>query len=160
MYSIKKLDRNLFLLDGISSNNIQKLYYQLSHDKKCNYIKDDDFEKWMSHLRNNTGFDVYVMIYTSMTSYIKYEHIPVGIITTMIEPKIIHGLCYVLHVEDLVVDKKHRNKGIAKSLLAHCIQKGKEYECYKVILNCSDEYLDFYDKMGFFKDNNQMIYKI
>ena len=41
----------------------------------------------------------------------------VGIITLLIEQKLIHNGACVAHIEDLVVDKNYLNRGIAKKLI-------------------------------------------
>ena len=66
--------------------------------------------------------------------------------TIIVEQKIIHGFGKVAHIEDIVVDSECRGKGIGKKLIEHLISKSKEYGCYKTILNCSEELVQFYSK--------------
>jgi len=66
--------------------------------------------------------------------------------TLVIEQKIIHGFGKVAHIEDIVVDLDSRGKGIGTKLINHLISKAKEYGCYKTILNCSKELVQFYSK--------------
>ena len=37
------------------------------------------------------------------------------------------------------------------SIVKELIEFGKEKECYKIILNCKDHYVGFYQKMGLIK---------
>ena len=51
----------------------------------------------------------------------------VGSITLIIESKLIHNGYSVGHIEDLVVDKFSRDKGIASQLIKYCIEEAKKY---------------------------------
>ena len=79
----------------------------------------------------------------------------IGSGTIIYEPKIIHGGKSVGHIEDIIVDKNHRNKGIAQNILNMLVKLAKN-TCYKVILDCKEELVDFYSKNGFNKNGNQM----
>lgn len=79
-----------------------------------------------------------------------------GIGSVLIEQKIIHSMGKVGHIEDVVVSKKHRGYGIGKILVNYLTDYCREKGCYKVILNCSDENVAFYEKCGMKKKSNQM----
>ena len=89
--------------------------------------------------------------------YLDEENNIIGAITLIIEQKIIHNGQCVGHIEDFVVTEKEQHKGIGKLLLNNAIQTAKQNNCYKVILNCKDEYVGFYQKMGFKLDGNTMV---
>lgn len=76
--------------------------------------------------------------------------------TIIIEPKIIHGGRPASHIEDIVVLKKYRNKGIAKCLLDSLKKIAIENNCYKIILDCKEELVAFYTNSGFSKKGIQM----
>jgi glucosamine-phosphate N-acetyltransferase len=73
----------------------------------------------------------------------------VGTITLLVEPKIIHNAGKVGHIEDVVVHTKYRKKGIGKLLIDHVKIVAKEKECYKIILDCDEHNIGFYEKSGF-----------
>lgn len=81
---------------------------------------------------------------------------PIGMISLIIEQKLIHGGSKVAHIEDLIVDKAHQHKGYATKLIQHVIALAKLHQCYKCILNCTDEVKPLYDKNGFTKKTNGM----
>ena len=81
---------------------------------------------------------------------------PNGMITLIIEQKLIHSGGKVAHIEDLIVDKAHQHKGYATKLIQHVISVAKLHQCYKCILNCTDEVKPLYDKNGFTKKTNGM----
>jgi glucosamine-phosphate N-acetyltransferase len=76
--------------------------------------------------------------------------------TIIIEPKIIHGGTPAGHIEDIVVLEKWRNKGIAKELLKHLKEIAIHKNCYKIILDCSEHLVSFYENSGFSKKGIQM----
>lgn len=75
----------------------------------------------------------------------------------IIEFKIIHNLGKVGHIEDVVIDKDHRRKGLGKQIIDFLVSKAKEIGCYKVILNCSNNNQVFYENCNFIKKENQMV---
>jgi len=69
--------------------------------------------------------------------------------TIFIEQKFIHNLGKVGHIEDIVVNKTHRGNKLGKMMINHLISIGKQYKCYKIILDCDKKNVDFYKKCGF-----------
>ena len=84
----------------------------------------------------------------------------IGMITVFIEQKLIHGGKCIAHIEDLVVDKGHRKKGISMALINHVVKYVEGANCYKIILNCSRELSDVYKKSKFEEKGVQMAYYI
>ena len=80
----------------------------------------------------------------------------IGTGTIIYEPKIIHNGKYVGHIEDIVVSEKHRNFGIARSILTELKKHAYVKDCYKVILDCSEENIKFYEKNDFIYKGSQM----
>ena len=80
----------------------------------------------------------------------------IGTGTIIYEPKIIHNGKYVGHIEDIVVGEKHRNLGIARSILTELKKHAYVKDCYKVILDCSEENIKFYEKNDFIYKGAQM----
>ena len=60
------------------------------------------------------------------------------------------------HIEDVVVSKQHRGRGIGELLIEDLVKTAKKEQCYKIILNCSDKNVPFYNKFGFSKVDNGM----
>jgi glucosamine-phosphate N-acetyltransferase len=80
----------------------------------------------------------------------------IGSGTIIYEPKIIHGGKYVGHIEDIVVNEKHRSLGIARSILTELKNIAYRKDCYKVILDCGEENRSFYEKNDFLYKGIQM----
>ena len=60
-------------------------------------------------------------------------------------------------IEDVVVDKKERGKGIGKLLIEHLINFSKSKSCDKIILNSKESNIPFYNKLGFVQNEIQMV---
>lgn len=74
---------------------------------------------------------------------------PLGSITCIMEPKVIHDGKFVAHVEDVVVHPKARGQKIASQLLHHVQQFARDHNCYKILLHCHPSLLSFYEGFGF-----------
>ena len=60
-------------------------------------------------------------------------------------------------IEDVVVKENQRGKGIGKLLVKNLIEKAKKNNCDKIILSSSEKNLKFYEKLGFQKNEFEMI---
>ena len=60
-------------------------------------------------------------------------------------------------IEDVAVNKDHRGKGIGKSIVEKLIEIGKQKNCDKIVLNTSEKNSKFYEKIGFEKNEIQMV---
>lgn len=69
--------------------------------------------------------------------------------TIIIEPKIIREGKNVGHIEDIVVAKHMRGKGISSKILNILKIFARSSNCYKVILDCDNNIKNFYIKNGF-----------
>jgi len=64
------------------------------------------------------------------------------------------GLCG--HIEDIVVDKSVRGKNLGLKLIKILTSIGAHMKCYKVILDCEEKNVAFYEKCGFTKKDVMM----
>ena len=82
----------------------------------------------------------------------------VGSTTLLIEQKFIHDGGLVGHIEDVVVRKDCEGKGIGIKLVTSLLERAKEKNCYKTILDCKDDVKQFYERIGFKHESNSMRY--
>ena len=82
----------------------------------------------------------------------------VGSTTLLIEQKFIHDGGLVGHIEDVVVRKEYEGKGIGVKLVTSMLERAKEKNCYKTILDCKDDLKQFYERIGFKHESNGMRY--
>ncbi len=63
----------------------------------------------------------------------------------------------VLSIQDVFVEEEYRGEGVGKSLVQSIIKYGKtDNAVYKIILECSDRNVEFYEKLGFRLHENHM----
>ena len=82
----------------------------------------------------------------------------VGSTTLLVEQKFIHNGGRVGHIEDVVVSKEYEGRGLGIKLVSSLLEKAKVMNCYKTILDCQDELIPFYERIGFKQESNQMRY--
>ena len=103
-----------------------------------------------SELTVDTFLDIFDNLTDNIHIYvIEYNNKIIATGTLLIEQKFIHDGKKVGHIEDIVVDKEFRGKGLGKKIILYLIEKSRTYRCYKTILNCSHENIGFYEKLGF-----------
>lgn len=87
---------------------------------------------------------------------IEHDNIIIATITLLIEEKIIHEFGKVGHIEDVVIHENYRNRGIGKQMVTFATKLAKDEGCYKVILNCSNKNVVFYENCGYEKKEYEM----
>lgn len=80
----------------------------------------------------------------------------VGTGSVLLEPKFIRGGAPCAHIEDIVVDSKARGQNVGKEIIERLIEFAKDRGCYKVILDCAEGNVPFYEKCGLTKKECQM----
>uniref|UniRef100_A0A7C2JYW0 glucosamine-phosphate N-acetyltransferase n=1 Tax=Schlesneria paludicola TaxID=360056 RepID=A0A7C2JYW0_9PLAN len=73
----------------------------------------------------------------------------VGTATLLIEPKFIHSGGVVGHIEDVAVHQAYQQHGVGALLVRHVLEECRAAGCYKVILDCAEKVIPFYEKLGF-----------
>ena len=84
------------------------------------------------------------------------NHQVIGSATLLIEQKFIHNGGKAGHIEDVVTRKGYEGKGIGREILKELIKIAKDNECYKIILDCDEKLVKFYEKLGFKKHSIMM----
>ena len=82
----------------------------------------------------------------------------IGTTTLFIEQKFIHNGGLVGHIEDVVVRKDYEGKGVGIKLVTSMLERAKEKNCYKTILDCKDDVKQFYERIGFKHESSGMRY--
>jgi glucosamine-phosphate N-acetyltransferase len=77
--------------------------------------------------------------------------------TLYIENKIIHEFGKVGHIEDVVIDISIRGKKLGKKIVQNLIDLSEKNGCYKVILNCNENNIKFYEKCGLIQKEYEMV---
>lgn len=134
--------------DGIVFRKIEKNDYNknyiplLQHLTTVNpeEISMETFYNFVDNLDNS--HNIYVLEN-------RFNHIIIGTITLLIENKIIHNMGKVGHIEDVVVDPRYRGNKFGQQLIENVTNIAQKANCYKVILDCSEHNVPFYEKCNF-----------
>ena len=73
----------------------------------------------------------------------------IGTVSLLIEQKFIHNGGKVGHIEDVATRKGYEGMGIGTALVERSVGFATQMKCYKVILDCSENNVPFYKKIGF-----------
>ena len=124
--------------------------------REFNILTDgDDVKRILEKAFNTTvSFDNYT---DNKTVYVlEVDNKVVATATLVVINKFIHNGSRMGLIEDVATDELTRGKGYASLIIKELIDKAKLIDCYKVILNCNDELVTFYEKSGFMKSGSLM----
>ena len=128
---------------------------------------EDGFLESLDNLRNASNLDrtvareILKKIISNQDHIIHVAEIDgkiIGSTTLLIEQKFIHNGGRVGHIEDVVVSKEFEGRGIGMKLVVSLLKKAKTMNCYKTILDCKEDLIPFYERIGFKEESNQMRY--
>ena len=122
-----------------------ELLSQLTSAEKPSF---EDFKRHVDLINERNVEQVYVATFD--------EEKIIGTICFFVEVKFIHGLSRIGHIEDFVVHEDKRRNRIGTKLIEMAKQYCERQNCYKIILDCNDELIPFYEKFGFKKKANSM----
>lgn len=140
-YSVRELTK-----EDLSKFSIS-LFESLSRVRNVGEISLNDAVKILEKINSQDGH-VFVAI-DGATGII-------GTTTVLIEQKFIRQGARVAHIEDVSTRKEFEGHGVAKAVMNHAIAYARERKCYKVILDCSEETIGFYERLGFKRNENHL----
>jgi glucosamine-phosphate N-acetyltransferase len=115
-------------------------------------LSDKDAQKVLNEIKRNPLHKIFVAVIEADDGLPKV----VGTTTLLIEPKFIFRGRRVGHIEDVSVRKGFEKMGIGQKLVLHAITIAKLMDCTKIVLDCSDATMPFYEKIGFSYQDNCM----
>ena len=121
-------------------------YYSLINQLKTTSFSKKEFKNTLKKIKKGNS-EIWVLV---------ENNIFLGSCTIIFEYKFIHNNSKIAHIEDLIINNQYRSKGMGKILLNHLINYAKNKECYKIILNCDDKLVSYYEKNDFVKKSNGM----
>jgi glucosamine-phosphate N-acetyltransferase len=132
---------------------------------KIRTLKKYDYEQYLPLINSfrETNFskiifeEFYDKISANSEIYvIEEDGIIIGSGTIYYEYKFIRNISKVAHIEDIIIAEKYRGKNYGTVLIDHLINVSQNNNCYKIILNCSDNLEKFYAKSGLIKNGISM----
>jgi glucosamine-phosphate N-acetyltransferase len=73
----------------------------------------------------------------------------VGTASLFVERKYIHRGGLVGHIEDVAVHRGQQLRGVGTALVGHVTEEARQLGCYKVILDCAEYLIPFYERLGY-----------
>jgi len=114
-------------------------------------------EIWKKSFNNNFDKEINSTYLTDPSS-ITLVSVDSNTVTGVASLHIIKKLTRTLGlIEDVAVNENYRGKGIGKKLVEKLIGIASEKSCDKTVLNSSEKNSEFYEKIGFEKNEIQMI---
>jgi RimJ/RimL family protein N-acetyltransferase len=160
IFSSDLLKMNKYILDENKFN--KRLQYLINiGDFTLRNIEYDDFDKGYMDLmfeftnyqypitkENFINFIDTQKNYKTIVIYSDKEKRIIGAGTIIIVHKIHNNP--IGQIEDVIISEKYRNNGFGKQIIEKLIDIGKnECKCYKIILNCLEKNIKFYENCGF-----------
>ena len=139
----------------MSQPTIRKLEKE---DFQKGFLNSLDTLREASNISKEKALEIFNLIQSNPNHIIVVAEINdriIGSTTLLIEPKFIHQGGFVGHIEDVVVSKEFQGNQIGEKIIKYVLELAKKHNCYKTILNCSDEVKQFYEKIGFKYHSNE-----
>lgn len=145
-------------LDNIYVRKLVKEDYKeyihlLSQLTEVGNITYEIFINRLEEIKKNIYLHIYVICNKNTNKLI-------GTGTLYVEPKIIHNCSNVGHIEDIVINKEYRGKKYGNYIIKLLVDLANIVKCYKVILDCKEHNIKFYEKCNFIKEGYEMRYKL
>lgn len=77
--------------------------------------------------------------------------------TLLVERKLVRGGASAGHIEDVVVDARFRGTGLGRRMVDTLTDEARRRGCYKVILDCAEVNVPFYERCGYVTKELQMV---
>jgi glucosamine-phosphate N-acetyltransferase len=134
------------IIDNDYFNGYLELMYEF-----CNYKMDVSYEEFKEYIKNRNKTRIVV---------IRNNENKIIAAGTIFKLEKLHNNP-IGQIEDIIVTEKYRTNGLGKKIIEHLVNIGKnEFKCYKVILNCSDKNIHFYEKCNFNNVGVEMKYNL
>jgi glucosamine-phosphate N-acetyltransferase len=145
-----------FIIREIEQADLEKGFFQtLSNLAMLGRIRDDleQAKKILQEIKSYPLYKIFVAVKNDDAEII-------GSITLLIEQKFIHDGGKSGHIEDVVTRKEYEGIGVGSALVSTALAFAREKNCYKVILDCSEKNVPFYEKIGFRRNEISMRYDL
>jgi glucosamine-phosphate N-acetyltransferase len=153
MDSIKFIDLMDLMNKYIDNFDIIKEKH-LSLLSELSIVTELDNNLYLEHVEKISNMGTIIVCYIGTPLSENFDIIASG--TIIIEPKFIRGGKNVGHIEDIVVKSTYRGRHLSKDILNILKNISRENNCYKVILDCSEEVKKVYNSSGFEENGIQM----
>lgn len=102
-------------------------------------ISEENFNLFLNEMDKNKHI---IVVYEENNNLI-------GTGTLLIETKLTYNICYLGHIENILIHNDYRNKGYGKQIIKYLIDKAKNKKCYRIDLACENNLENYYENLGF-----------
>lgn len=114
---------------------------------KLSPFGDIDLAKSSKSIRSNFNKILNDDDYTLLVAIVDGKVVATAML--LIQTNLTHGGHPYGHIENVATLPEYRSQGIGKLLVDQLINISKSKDCYKIVLDCAEENVDFYKKSGF-----------
>ena len=141
---------NEFIFEELIKDDYHYLDFIFKFSNFKYETNEKEFEKYLNNIEKNKLGKI-ILLKEKETKKI------IGAGTILILYKIHNNPIGEIH--DVFIDEKYRKLGLGKKIIDYLRNIGlNNYKCYKIILNCLDYNVSFYEKCDFQKVGNEMRY--
>ena len=145
------MDVNNLIFRNIEYDDFDKGYMDLMFEF-TNYHNQITKQKFINFIDMQKNYKT-IIIYSEIEKRI------IGAGTIIIVHKIHNNP--IGQIEDVIISEKYRKNRFGKQIIEKLIDIGKnECKCYKIILNCLEKNIKFYENCGFINVGVEMKYNI
>ena len=120
----------------LNKNDYDQFFDLINHFRETNFTLHDFEELLVSQKQ----VEIYVL---------EMDNKLIGAGTILYEKKFIHNISLYAHIEDIIIKNEYQGKGYGKILITYLINICKKRKCYKILLDCESDLIQFYEKCGF-----------
>jgi glucosamine-phosphate N-acetyltransferase len=153
-----------FLLGELKDEDLDRGFLQTLDSLIVGHLKNwrSEAERIFQEIQSNTLHKIFVAYAVGeekgnkgCSDPVDNKKVIVGTTTLLFEPKFIFGGGRVRHIEDVSVRKEFQGLGIGSWSVEHATTFAESVMgCVKIVLDCSDETMPFYESLGYsYQDN-------
>jgi glucosamine-phosphate N-acetyltransferase len=137
----------------IDSGFLESLDNLISGTSKLDRVRAIEI---LQEIKSNPLHKIFVAKVNRRDSGDSGPSIVAGTTTLLVEPKFIFQGGRVGHIEDVSIRRGFEKKGIGSKLVSHVSLVAHQMGCVKLVLDCSNETMPFYEDLGFTYQDNCM----
>jgi len=140
---IASKDANL-VVRPLQSDDFERGYLELLKQlTSVGDVSQADFKDRFSLMRSCQGTYYNTVIVDRKTDRV------IGAASLIVERKFIHQCANRGIIEEVIVSDQYRGKSLGRLIVQTLVELGKALDCYKITLNCTDQMIAFYERIGF-----------
>ena len=143
-YTIREIEEN-----DIESGRLLEVLENLA---PVEGLSKSDAKRILKKIKSNPLHRIFVAVIEAGSN----QGLIIGTTTLLVEPKFIFGGGRVAHIEDVAVRAEYQRKGIGFKLVSYATEQAAIMRCVRTVLDCSDENIPFYEKIGYSYHGNSM----